>query len=60
MDYNKKPHDEIVSLVQKFVQDYYQLRARHIKDADVQMREKTNDVKRNDQQANNPDEAIKQ
>ncbi len=57
---NNKEHDEVINLVQRFMQDYYQLRARHVRNADIHLQEKTSDVKRNDQEENSPDEVIKQ
>ena len=55
MDYNKKAHDEVVNLVQKFMQDYYQLRARQIKNPDKPAQKQISDEEHIDRNTNNPD-----
>ncbi len=46
MDHNKQEIEEIVNLVQKFMQDYYKLRAKHIRNTGEQRQVQTGDAER--------------
>lgn len=57
MEYNRKAHDEVISVVQKFMQDYYQLMARQVRDDDAPTQGHKDNEKHIDRNTNNPDKA---